>query len=87
LVFEQINKLQISEFMYHFTHNLLPSAFSGFFSNVSDIHSYHTRSSKNLCGSIAPANTRMFAIKCVSPCIWNNLPTDIRNNYFKHNFV
>jgi len=34
--------------MYRFTHNLLPSAFSGYFSNVSDIHSDHTRSSKNL---------------------------------------
>ena len=41
LVFEQINKLQVSEFMYHFTHKLLLSAFSSYFSNVSDIHSYY----------------------------------------------
>jgi|SRR6218665_423068 len=41
LVSEQISKLQISEFLYRFTHNLLPSAFSVYFSNVSDIHSYH----------------------------------------------
>src|SRR6218665_3365831 len=31
LIFKQINKQQISEFMYRFTHNLLPSAFSGYF--------------------------------------------------------
>jgi len=79
VVFEQINKLQISEFMYRFTHNLLLSAFSDYFSNVSDIHSYHTRSSKNLRCSTAWTNTRMFSIKCVGPCIWNNLPADIRN--------
>jgi len=35
--------------------------------------------SKNLRCSIARKNTRMFSIKCVGPCIWNNLPTDIRN--------
>jgi len=59
LVFDQINKLQISEFMYN------PFAFSGYFSKVSDIHSYHTRSSKNLSCSTARTNTRMFSIKCV----------------------
>src|SRR6218665_1720212 len=48
LIFKQINKQQISEFMYRFTHNLLPSAFSGYFFNVSDIHSYHIISSKKL---------------------------------------
>jgi len=75
--------IHISEFMYRFTHNLFPSAFSGYFSNVglSDIHSYHTRSSKNLRCSTARTNTRMFSIKSVGPCIWNrpNLPTGIRN--------
>src|SRR6218665_1421049 len=44
LVFEQINKFQTNEFMYRFNHNvgLLPSAFSGYFSNVSDIRSDHS---------------------------------------------
>ena len=42
LVFEQINKLKISEFMYCIAHNLLPPAFSGYFPNASDIYSYHT---------------------------------------------
>jgi len=37
LVFEKINKLQISELMYRFTHKLRLSAFSGYFSNVGPI--------------------------------------------------
>ena len=65
LIFKQINKQQISEFMYCFAHNPLQSAFSGYFSKGTDIHSYHTRSSKNLCCSTAQTNTRMFSIKCV----------------------
>ena len=64
----QINELL---FMYRYIHNLLPSAFSDDFSNVglSDIHPYNTKSNKNLCNSVARTNTRMFATKCVGPCI------------------
>lgn len=34
---EQINKLQICEFMYRFAHNLFPFTFLGYFCNISDL--------------------------------------------------
>jgi len=60
--------------MYHFTNNLyfhpiFQVTFLMYMYLI--IHSYHTRSSKNLLGSTAQTNTHIFSIKCVDPCIWN----------------
>jgi len=76
---EQINKLQISEFMFRFTHNLLPCAFAGYFSSTSDLHDHNTRSRGAYRGNFARTNSRLFSIKCVGPSVWNSLSHVIRS--------
>ena len=79
LTIPQINKLLICEFVYRFINNTLPSTFSSYFSNISDIHSHYTRSSNCLSRSYARTNTRYFTIRCAGPPAWNKLPKPIRN--------
>jgi len=58
-------KIRQDSYIIQITYLLLFHLQSGYFSNVSDIHSYHTRSSKNLRYSTTRTNIRMFAIKCI----------------------
>jgi len=70
----QINTLQISEFMYKFTHKLLLLVFNDYFSITSDTHTYPTRQIEFYRGVFARTNTRMFAIRSMGPSVWNNIP-------------
>ena len=79
LTIPQINKLQICEFMYRFVNNTLPPTFSSYLSNMSDIHSHHTRSSNSMSRTYARTNTRYFTIRCAGSPAWNNLLKPIRN--------
>ena len=38
-------KVQYASLMWDFDHGALPNAFNGYFTKISDIHSYNTRSS------------------------------------------
>lgn len=75
----QINTLQISEFMYKFTHKLLPLVFNDYFSITSDTHTYPTRQTELYRGVFARTNTRMFAIRSMGPSVWNNIPISTRH--------
>ena len=75
----QINTLQISEFMYKFTHKLLPLVFNDYFSITSDNHTYSTRQTEFYRGVFARTNTRMFAIRSMGPSVWNNIPISTRH--------
>src|SRR6218665_148390 len=67
LVIEQINKLQISKFMYRLTQDLLPSASLGCVSSMSNVHAYHTGALKNVCGSAARTNTDCLQLNVPRP--------------------
>src|SRR6218665_1590305 len=81
LVIEQINKLQISKFMYCLTQDLLPSASLGCVSSMSNVHAYHTGALKNVCGIAARTNTDCLQLNVPAYLFWNNLSTDIHNYY------
>jgi len=75
---DQINILQISEFMYKYTYRLLPQAFNNYFTLTSDTHTYSTRQGQSYRGVFARTNTRLFALRSVGPLTWNNIPLTIR---------
>src|SRR5678816_2635262 len=59
-------------------HNLLPGAFTDFFSLTSQSNPYNVRTSSNYRGIAIRTNTRKFSIKSAGPRTWNNLPVAIR---------
>ena len=75
---EQIRIKQTSEFMFKYMHNLLPGAFTDFFSLTSQSNPYNVRTSSNYRGIATRTNTRKFSIKSAGPRTWNNLPVAIR---------
>jgi Reverse transcriptase (RNA-dependent DNA polymerase) len=78
LKIDQINILQISEFMYKYTYRLLPQAFNNYFTLTSDTHTYSTRQGQSYRGVFARTNTRLFALRSVGPLTWNSIPLTIR---------
>ena len=70
---------QTAEFMYKYHNHYLPSAFSGYHTQVTEITPYYLRSYANFRPSFARTNTRKFFIKIVDPMIWNRLPLSIWN--------
>jgi hypothetical protein len=79
LKFQDINILQIAQFMYKFHHCLLPKVFHDYFVLNSNVHEHYTRSSaknKYHLPSIK-TNIRKFSIKFSGPTIWNNISNHI----------
>jgi hypothetical protein len=75
----QITDYQIAEFMYRYTFNMLPIAFSKYFKRISDVHSYHTRyKSGRYRVDYSRTNIRKFSIVLMGPRCWNDLPQDLR---------
>ena len=74
LRFQDINILQIAQFMYKYHHCLLPTVFHDYFVLNSNVHKHYTRSSarnKYHLPSIK-TNNRKFSIKFSGPTVWNN---------------
>ena len=93
LTLVDINKLQTGILMYKYTNNLLPRTFSSYFTNVNDIHQYHTRSHKNLYVPFTRTSYSMNTLRFYGPRLWNGLDPPIKfqssvgrfkNNYTKH---
>jgi hypothetical protein len=74
LKLQDINILQIAQFMYKYHHHLLPTVFNDYFVLNSNVHEHNTRSSaKNKCHLPSiKTNIRKFSIKFSGPTIWNN---------------
>ena len=70
----------IAVFMYRLNNSLLPSAFDAFFSKVSEIHHYNTRSAaKRLyCLPKARTNYGKFNVRFQGPKIWNSTDDEIK---------
>ena len=76
---DQIRRAQIGEFMFRHVHGLLPSIFKNFFSPSTVRHPYQTRHVTPYVPPFAHTNTRLFAIRCTGPRLWNLLPPNIRS--------
>lgn len=72
--------------MYQYDNNLLPAAFSFYFSSL--LSSKVTRSNRVYTSIFARTNTRKFSIKYQGPSVWNSLPVVVRAAtglaHFKH---
>ena len=70
----------IAVFMYRFNNSLLPSAFDAFFSKVSEIHHYNTRSAAKQSYYLPKARTNYgkFNIRFQGPKIWNSIDDKIK---------
>ena len=70
----------IAVFTYRFNNSLLPSAFDSFFSKVSEIHHYNTRSAAKQSYYLPKARTNYgkFNIRFQGPKIWNSIDDKIK---------
>jgi hypothetical protein len=75
---DEINRLQISEFMHRYTYKTLPVAYANYFNLTSDFHSYNTRNLNTYRSEFARTNLRKFSIKSIGPHTWNSLPCEFR---------
>ena len=74
----------IAVFMYRFKNRLLPPVFDTFFSKVSDIHQYNTRSAAKPSYYLPRVRTNYgkFSIRFQGPKIWNLFNDHIKSVSF-----
>lgn len=80
----QANKLQMGEVVYKHQNNLVPRIYHCYFSNISYIHHYHTRSRTNQnVFTPRPRNTCnqycKFSVRYAAADFWNKVPLNIKN--------
>ena len=78
----QINKLQLGELVYKHQNNLLPRIYDSYFSNISDVHQYHTRSPRTTRNVFIPrprSNYGKFSVRYAAAGFWNKIPINIKN--------
>ena len=80
LKFEDIRKLQISQFMFLIKNNSSPSNFQTLFILYWQIHKYNTRSSKSFHLPRIRTKLRQFSIKYQGPVTFNSLSIDIKES-------
>src|SRR6218665_3980391 len=74
---KQLQLYQTAEFMHRYYIHNLPSAFSGYYTQVAELNPYYLRSDANFRPSFARTNTRKFSIKITGTRIWNRLSLNI----------
>ena len=79
LKFQDIQKLQISQFMFSYRNNSLPNKFQGMFILNTQIHNYNTRTNNLIRIPLVRTRLRQFSIQCQGPTIFNSLDNEIVN--------
>src|SRR6218665_1410113 len=64
---KQLQLYQTAEFMYKYYNHNLPSAFSGYYTQVAELTPHYLRSDANFRPSFARTNIRKFSIKIMVP--------------------
>ena len=84
----EIVKLQLGELVFNYLNGCLPSAFKSYFTDLSDIHNYNTRSksNKNLYLPKIKLNYGKFGVKYAAAKIWNEIPLRIKQHQSLKNF-
>ena len=84
-----IYTLQVSQFMFKVTFNLLPSSLVTYFHTNSAVHSYNTRHLQDYHILSIRTAKRLKTLRHGGPRIWNSLPSEIKaiglNNF--HSFT
>ena len=79
LTITDINKLQTGILMFKYTNNLLPRTFSSYFTSISDIHHYHTRSHNKYYIRLARTSFLMNTLRFHGPRLWNGLRQSVKS--------
>ena len=79
LTITDIGNLQLSEFMYKYSHDLLPGALRHYFKKNSEIHTYNTRQAGNYHLFAITTSTRKYDISSRGPKLWNSLSEEIKS--------
>jgi len=82
-----IYTLQVCQFMFKVTFNLLPSSLVTYFQINSAVHSYNTRHLQDYHISSIRTAKHLKTLRLSGPRIWNSLPSEIKaiNNF--HSFT
>ena len=80
LKFQDIQKLQISQFMFSYRNNSLPNKFQGMFILNTQIHNYDTRTNNLIRIPLVRTRLRQFSIQYQGPTIFNSLDNEIVNS-------
>ena len=80
LKFQDIQKLQISQFMFSYRNNSLPNKFQGMFILNTQIHNYNTRTKNLICIPLVRTSLRQVSIQYQDPTIFNSLDNEIVNS-------
>ena len=90
LKLQDINKLQITTFMYKYYYKLLPHLFDGYFNLNSSVHFHYTRSCNAFHMPPVRIGIRKKSIVFTGPYLWNQVNESIRNSCsiasFKFNY-
>ena len=73
----ELNKLKLSTFCFKHMSQMLPSIFDEFITNISDIHSHDTRSSKNMYVRTPRTEYALNSVRYQAPLVWNSLSFEI----------
>ena len=76
---DSLNKFKLSMFCFKYLKNELPNIFDNFFTSVSDVHDYFTRSSSLLYIHTPRTIYAQNSVQYLSPLTWNSLDSDIRD--------
>ena len=76
---DDIYRVEILKFMYHYANGNLPISLSNIFTYTSCIHSYNTRQAKHIRPYNPRTNTSQNSLLFKGPKLWNDLPTLYQN--------
>lgn len=74
-----INKLQVSTFMFRYYKKDLPDSFENYFKLNSQLHTYNTRQKHDYHIIKSRTNTRLYSLKCQGPRIWNSTDPKLKS--------
>ena len=77
-----LNKHMIGRFMFRYHINDIPHVFEGYFSKISEIHDYGTRSNKGSYAEHDKSDLGKTSISYRGPLIWNMIKKDGINTDF-----
>ena len=69
--FVDLNKYMIGKFMFRYHIDDVPHIFEGYFSKISDIHDYETRTNDGLYANHVKSDLGKTSISYKGPLIWN----------------
>ena len=76
---QEMFELELGKFCYKFQNQILPNQFKNQFTNISSVHGYNTRNSKNQFFQNKQNNKAGFStLACSGAKLWRKIPEEIK---------